>query len=743
MKKKLLCLALALAMLLSLVACGNKNEPADTNNPDTPPADTNTGDDAPAEPAGFQPLTYDEDEIYEAAFGEFLDAYDEAKAATDLSTRWALMGVAEAKLLESGVIRPGVTSGANYQMRRTPTRFATSVLYGSDSSRMYHYISVAPDERILADEIAEMNAKWAELCGTGQWEEWAKNYLKEKGYHLKDTMTYHYSADPNTWDVLASSKTVDMDCLINTLCGLMEYDLEGIQQPSLATDYTISDDGTVYTFHLRDDVVWVDSQGREVAKLTADDFVAGMQHLCDAKGGLEALLSGVILNLAEYCSNEINDFSLVGVKAVDDYTVEYTLCEPVPYVMTMLGYSVFFPLCRSYYESMGGKFGADYDPTADDYNYGKGPDSIVYDGAYLVTNWTRNNTIVFQANPTFFDADKVNTKTLTWLYNDYTDPLRVYNEFMSGIIDFGGLNTNAVVKAREDGTFDGYARIGGLTAGTWFNAFNLARRGFANFNNENAMVSTQAHESVDEVLANGSSAIEDDAARTHVAVNNKHFRLAFNFAVDMAGINSQAVGDELKYGRLRNTYVPGNFVSLQEEATIDINGTPTTFPAGTYYGEVIQAQLDADGFGVTVWDESTGSEDPSAGFDGWYRPDLAVKELEIAIEELKAQGLEISPEKPIYVDLPIIGSDTASVNQGNVYKQSVESVLGGNVIVNLVLSASSDELNDATYLPETGAEYNMDVTMLNFGWSPDWGDPNNYLDQMLTDGYMIKSFGLY
>ena len=552
-----------------------------------------------------------------------------------------------------------------------------------------------------------------------------------------------YTADPNTWDILASSRSVDAECLINTMCGLMEYDLEGVQQPSLASSYEISPDGLTYTFHLRDDVVWVDSQGREVAKLTADDFVAGMQHLCDAAGGLEELLSGVIKNLAEYCSNEISDFEQVGVKAVDEYTVEYTLCEPVPYLMTMLGYSVFFPLCRTYYESMGGKFGADYDPTADDYNYGKGPDSIVYDGAYLVTNWTRNNTIVFQANPTFFDAEHVNTKTLTWLYNDGTDPLRVYNDFMSGVIDFGGLNTNAVVKAREDGTFDGYARIGGLTAGTWFNAFNLARRGFANYNNSNAMVSTQEHGSVDEVLANGSSDIEDTAARTHVAVNNQNFRLAVNFAVDMGGINAQAVGDELKYGRLRNTYVPGTFVSLQEDATIDINGTSTTFSAGTYYGEIVQAQLNADGFDVVVWDESTGSEDPSCGFDGWYRPDLATKYLDAAIEELAAQGLEISPENPIYLDLPIVGSDTNSVNQGNVYKQSVESALNGNVIINLVLSSSSDELNDATYFPETGAEYNMDITMLNFGWNPDWGDPNNYLDQVLTSGYMIKSFGLY
>lgn len=69
MKKKLLCLTLALAMLLGLVACGNNNNaPADTNNPDAPPADTDTPNEPAETPEGFQPLTYDEDEIYDLNF---------------------------------------------------------------------------------------------------------------------------------------------------------------------------------------------------------------------------------------------------------------------------------------------------------------------------------------------------------------------------------------------------------------------------------------------------------------------------------------------------------------------------------------------------------------------------------------------------------------------------------------------------------------------------------------------------
>lgn len=105
----------------------------------------------------------------------------------------------------------------------------------------------------------------------------------------------------------------------------MEYDDEGTLQPTLAESYEVSDDGLTYTFHIRDGISWVDSQGRAVADLTADDFVAGMQHMMDAQGGLEYLIEGIITNASEYISGEVTDFSQVGVEAVDDNTLVYHL----------------------------------------------------------------------------------------------------------------------------------------------------------------------------------------------------------------------------------------------------------------------------------------------------------------------------------------------------------------------------------------------------------------------------------
>ena len=195
--------------------------------------------------------------------------------------------------------------------------------------------------------------------------------MTDKGYELKDTYNYNlYNTDPTTWDVLATSQSADSEAIVNTFDGLMEYDMENVLQRALAESYEVSEDGLTYTFHIREGAVWVDSQGRKVADVTADDWVAGMQHMMDAMGGLEFLVDGVLENATGYINNEITDFNEVGVKAIDDHTLQYTLEAPTPYFLTMLSYSVFAPMNRSFYESQGGKFGMEFDASAADYTYG-------------------------------------------------------------------------------------------------------------------------------------------------------------------------------------------------------------------------------------------------------------------------------------------------------------------------------------------------------------------------------------
>ena len=144
-------------------------------------------------------------------------------------------------------------------------------------------------------------------------------------------------------------------------------------------------------------------------------------------------------------------------------------------------------------------------------------------------------------------------------------------------------------------------------------------------------------------------------------------------------------GDELKELSLRNTWVPGNFVTLNADTTVDISGTATTFPAGTYYGEIVQAQITADGYPMKVWDpaaaDGLGSGD---GYDGWYNPTAAKEYLAKAVEELAAQGMEITKENPIQIDYYTCSIVETWNNQANVYKQVIESNLDGLVQVNIV-----------------------------------------------------------
>ena len=711
--KKILALLLAAIMVLAMVASCAKN-PADDEGKKNPDDDQ-------------EELTYDEisKQLYDENLGEFYKLYAEAKKEKeDLDKRFALMALAEAKLLESGVMLPTTTEGGRYAVSRVAPYTATRILWGNDKERFHNV--VVTTEFITAEDRAALKAKWNELKGSGTWEDYVKTYLTEKGYTLKDSYTFAYSSDPVTWDILATSQANDSDAIVNTYDGLYEYDSEGVMQPALAESYTVSDDGLVYTFKLRQGLSWVDSQGRKVADVKADDFVAGMQHMMDAAGGLEYLVDGVIVNASEYINKEIKDFAEVGVKAVDDYTVEYTLTEKTTYFDTMLGYGVFAPMSREYYASQGGKFGAEYNPEDESYTYGKTPNNIAYCGPYVVTNATEKNTIVFKANESYWNKDNINLKSSTWLYNDSTDATKSYVDAVAGTIDGAGLTTAGLERAKQDGNFEKYGYVSDTTA-TTFSAFtNINRAIYANSNDDTKLVSEKT---------------DDQKAVTIAAMKNVHFRRALAMAVDRATYNAQDVGEEVKLNSVRNSYTPGTFVYLEKETTVDVNGTATTFAAGTAFGAIIQAQLDADKFPVKVWDEESASGD---GFDGWLNVEAATAELETAIKELAEDGVTVDAEHPIVLDLPTLETYETYLNKANAYKQSVEKNLGGKVVVNVVRCSDTKEWMAAGYTTQLGSEANYDVYDLS-GWGPDYGDPQTYLDTFLPEGagYMVKCIGIY
>lgn len=667
--------------------------------------------------------------LYDSELEAFMGVYGDAKKeTTNLSARYAQMAVAEAKLMESAVMFPTSSKGGNYAITRVAPYTVSPVLWGNDRDR-FHQALVATDF-IAKEDIDGLRKLYAEKVGTGTYEQAARDYLTQKGYTLQDVYGWPYTSDPKTWDALATSRAADTEAIVNTFDGLYEYDLENKQQPALAESVEVSEDGLTYTFKIKSGLIWTDSQGRKVADVKADDFVAGMQHMMDAQGGLEYLVQPVIAGADDYITGKTTDFATVGVKATDDTTLVYTLVEPCPYFMSMLGYSCFAPMSRQYYTSKGGKFGADFNVEAASYTYGKDPDHIAYCGPYLVTGATAENSITFKANPKYWNADNINIKTINWYFNDGSDATKAYKDAVAGTLAGSGLNSSALELAKSDGNFDKFGYTSRTDATSYMGFLNINRASYANVADETTAVSTMD---------------DNEKVRTNYAMRNVHFRRAICFGIDRGAYNAQSVGEELKLTSVINSYTPGNFVSIPEDVTVDINGESKTFKAGTFYGEIMQAQIDADGIAIKVWDPTAeGGLGASSGFDGWYNPENAMAELKTAIKELRKEGVKISKKNPIHVELPYPSNSEVYTNKANALKQSVDAALEGNVVIDLVECTDYDAWYNAGYYTDSGKEANYNIYDLS-GWGPDYGDPQTYLDTFLPDyaGYMIKCIGIY
>lgn len=755
--KRMLALLLAALMLVSvLAACGNDGSSSSSSEQSSSSEESSSetesseaGDDAsdPEEgetgewtPPSIDSEDYDEISAYYYDYnvGEFYESYEHAtEEVMDLNKRWAEEAIAEAKLMETGMLQPTTCDGGQYAFGRIAPGSVTTNGWGSDNER-YQY-SIVTEEILKTEDRDALKELLNEKRGTGEYRAEAQKYLTEKGYHLKDSYNITFTELPTTWDMMATSKAADTVPVLGTRDSLLYYDGENREVPALAESYEASEDGLTYTFHIRQGVKWVDSQGREVGDLTAQDWVAGLQHLCDAGDGIQALFIGVVDGIDDYISGDETDFSKVGIEATDDYTLVYHLEKPVPYFTSMLHYGLSLPLCTSFYTAQGGAFGDDFDPGAENYTYGTSPETIAYCGPFLITNATAGNSINYVANPAYWDAENVTLKAMARLYNDGSDVTKNYNDLKAGVTDQCGLSSSTLELAKsekvdgDEGTiFDTYAYVTATGVTSYINFMNVNRQTWANARDNTEAVSPQS---------------EEDHERTHLAMNNVHFRRALCFAVDRVSWNAQKVGDELAALSVRNSYTPATFVSLTEDTTVTINGEEVTFPAGTDYGEIMQAQIDADGVKITVYKKDSSAENGKGtgdGFDGWYSPENAMEELNIAIEELSKHGVTIDESNPIQVDLPFASNSTTYTNVAQTYKQTVEASLQGKVVVNLIDCPSYEVWYYCGYNTNDGSEANYDMYDLS-GWSPDFMDPCSYIDTFLPEynGFMTKCIGVY
>ena len=494
------------------------------------------------------------------------------------------------------------------------------------------------------------------------------------------TFSYVYTQDPDTLDYSISNKKSTSEFTGNAIDGLLEVDKYGNLIPSLAKDWTVSKDGLTYTYKLREGVKWMTSEGEEYGEVKAQDFVTGLKHAADKKSQAIYLVQKSVKGLDDYVSGKTSDFSTVGVKAIDDYTVQYTLSQPESFWNSKTTMGILMPVNEEFLKSKG-----------DDYGQGTSPSSILYCGPYLIKSITSKSSAILEKNPTYWDAENVKISKVKLTYYDGQDSESLIRGFDNGDYTVArvfpnGSNYKSVEKKHKDDIV--YTDQG---SSTYNLSFNIDRQAY-----EITKKTTDAQK-----------------ASTKKAILNKDFRQAIMFAFNRKAYVAQTNGEAGANKVIRNTFTPPNFVQID----------------GKQFGDAVEKDLEAYGDewkGVSVAD----------GKDTLYNPTKAKEEFAKAKADLQAQGVEF----PIHLDLPTSSTYTEGIKQAQSFKQSIESTLGAeNIVIDLNM-ISEDDLQRVTYFAENASQQDWDLNN-NLGWGPDYTDPSSYID--ITSGKSGENANAY
>ncbi|VNG74097.1 oligopeptide binding lipoprotein [Streptococcus pneumoniae] len=494
------------------------------------------------------------------------------------------------------------------------------------------------------------------------------------------TYNYVYSSDPSSLNYLAENRAATSDIVANLVDGLLENDQYGNIIPSLAEDWTVSQDGLTYTYKLRKDAKWFTSEGEEYAPVTAQDFVTGLQYAADKKSEALYLVQDSVAGLDDYITGKTSDFSTVGIKALDDQTVQYTLARPEPYWNSKTTSTILFPVNADFLKSKGDDFGK-VDPA-----------NILYSGPFLMKAFVSKSVIEYKKNPNYWDAKNVFVDDVKLTYYDGSDQDALVRNFTDGAYSYARLypNSSSFEGIKEKYKDDIIYSMQDATSYYW--NFNLDRQAYK--------------------FTSKTTDIEKKS--TQEAVLNKNFRQAINFAFDRTSYGAQSEGKEGATKILRNLVVPPNFVSIK----------------GKDFGEVVASKM------VNYGKEWQGINFAD-GQDPYYNPEKAKAKFAEAKKELEAKGVQF----PIHLDKTVEVTDKVGIQGVSSIKQSIESVLGSDNVVIDIQQLTSDEFDSSGYFAQTAAQ--KDYDLYHGGWGPDYQDPSTYLDILsVKSGGMLQNFGL-
>ncbi len=479
-----------------------------------------------------------------------------------------------------------------------------------------------------------------------------------------------YSADVSTLNYLNTTTTNDMTIPANCEECLIEYDSLGNVLPALATEWTTSEDNLVWTFTLRQDVKWVNYQGEEVGTVTANDFIAAAEYALNVNSdGAYMYEEAMVAGASELLAGE-GSFEDVGVRAVDDYTLEFTLSAPCPYFLTCLTYGCFTPMSADCMSQLNADYAnraswsqEDWDAFSDqldaiDYT------QLWYCGAYYLSEYLAGERYTMVKNEQYWDKDKVYITSLENTYNREASTISG-EMYLRGELENASItNTMAQSWLADPETAD-YVHPSRITPSySYFFSFNFDPQ-------------------FDE---------EYEPDNWTLAVNNENFRKSILYGMNRLG--ATMISDENNAETLlQNTITPADFVA-------------------------------ADGQDYTAFDtfSSLAVNDTSTTKDAYFNEELALQYRDAAIEELTAEGATF----PIITLMPYNPSVADWDAECLYIEQQLENLLGTDYIDIVVEQGPTQDFLTTV---RRGGQYALHKT----NWGCDYADPLTWTAPFAVD----------
>ena len=474
-----------------------------------------------------------------------------------------------------------------------------------------------------------------------------------------------------SWNMLYTQKAEDANVVTNLWDGLLSFDRYGKVVPAIASSWEHNEDATVWTFHLRDDVDWVDCNGEVKAHLTSKDFLVGFEWVMNAiknEANNTSMPNDTIVGAYEYyeLTKEAGDAAAdmtyedmlaagVGIEAPDDYTLVFTCPSACPYFDTVAAYNSFYPVAPALIEELGVDGFRSCDNT-----------TMWYNGPYVVEEYIQGNTKSYIPNPNYYDAANVSRfeRFTVTMISDGSISLQLYQNRELDEVDLG---ESSITTIQSDPSNEYNQQLCEKRAKKFSYCFIF------NYDKKNT------------------DGTPDE--NWNKAIANKAFRQCFSKGMVL--------------NKFFARYNPINPLKCENDF-FTMKGLCYTSD-GTDYTNLVAKEMGLDG----------------EAYDGKTMKRLRANNGDIT--ELKKQAMEelsaIGVTFPVHCSYYILAGSTSALDHATVLKQCFTDSFGDDFIVLDVNTFVSSTMKEVV-APKLQSFTHM-------GWGADFGDPINFLTQII------------